>query len=137
MQREAAAKPVESAALRERNVDHSKRDGVQLGDKTEWPRAACSPHGGRRPFLVPGGRARCRCGNWEFRDIRLLSPLAVMQRECPKCGDRVLLVFRGAEHLATIVPSSASSSDQECLRRSLAGAGLRESEVELLMQMAS
>lgn len=75
----------------------------------------------------------CPCGNWTFREIGLFTGLAASERYCPRCERRMLLVFRGPDHLAT-VPLGGRNEGR--IGSALEEAGLSVGEVKLLVTVA-
>jgi len=75
----------------------------------------------------------CSCGDWEFRDVTITTAIAALERWCPRCRTKVLLVFRRSGHVATV---RLDGTQPRAIRASLTNAGLNTGEVELLMEVA-
>lgn len=103
-----------------------------MGDKSCWPEGRPLPTRGQAAL---SRSAPCACGRWDFRDFTLNDSVAAHERYCPRCRRRVLLVFRRGQHVGTVVMPANFARFSE-MRASLSGAGLTESEVEMLMQIA-
>ena len=74
---------------------------------------------------------RCSCGRWEFRDLVVTTSLAALERYCPKCERKMLLVFRGPGHVATVELKGGRHAAR--IEASLRQSGLEAAEVALLM----
>lgn len=65
--------------------------------------------------------------------MQVSTSLAAIERVCPRCRGRMLLVFRGPDHVATVEMTGAHTAR---MRESLDRSGLFPNEVELLMTVA-
>lgn len=112
-------------------VDPSTGVVVALEDNPTGPEGHQPPRE-QGPVAFSRVAAECKCGRWEFRDIAVTTDLAALERWCPRCESKVLLVFRRSDHLATVW---LRSNRTRHIRRSLSSSGLSDVEVELLMEV--
>ncbi|HSW29280.1 MAG TPA: hypothetical protein VLH75_07260 [Longimicrobiales bacterium] len=75
----------------------------------------------------------CDCGEWTFRELGLFTGLGVAERHCPRCGRAMLIVFRGADHIATV---PLPGRDRGSVEQALMGCALTSNEVRVLVTVA-
>lgn len=106
-----------------------------MDDNSSWPEGRPPRSAGLAAFSCS---VHCRCREWEFRDLTLTTGVSVVERRCPRCRRRMLIVFRTGEHVGTVElvgHKARSRVTADDVRASLVGA-LADHEVELLIQMA-
>lgn len=109
-----------------------------MGDNRDCPEGRPPREtGASRPFLRSGGgpthpAVACPfCGRWEWREIQVASSgWAVVQRWCPKCQARRLIVVRGSELFGV---SGLSGRDVGSLTQALEEAGMPKADVAMIL----
>lgn len=79
-------------------------------------------------------RLLCLCGDWEFRRRDAVDGLGVIERTCPRCENRILIIWRDGEVVGGVELETPTASG---LRDALVASGeFDEDEVESLVRIA-
>lgn len=83
----------------------------------------------------PPTAAPCPCRRWVWYELVLSPGLVLIERTCPRCRKRSLLLFRAGRFEGAV---RFTGRDQRSLRRALAElGGLSESEVGDVLRIAA
>lgn len=103
-----------------------------MGDNRNGPEGRSRREtGAGRPFRVDQageGGIRCECNRWTWREViaGVGAALTVVERWCPKCQERKLVVMRRSI-LVAVVP--LMGRDVQSIETALEGAGLPPAQV--------